>query len=120
MQGFRYCDLLLSQGDYAEVERRASQTLEWYSQTTGSGLLETALDNLSLGRAQLLHFQHDPNLPIPNLLITLNRAVDGLRQSGRSDILPRGLLARCLAAGREHGNKHGKRRTYSAPNRAAA
>ena len=32
LQGFQYCDLLLSQGDYAEVERRASQTLEWAKQ----------------------------------------------------------------------------------------
>ena len=29
LQGFHYCDLLLSQGKYQEVQSRASQTLEW-------------------------------------------------------------------------------------------
>ena len=63
LQGFRYCDLLLSQGDYAEVERRASQTIGM-GKARFRYLLDIALDNLSLGRAQLLHFQHDPKLPI--------------------------------------------------------
>ena len=94
LQGFTYCDLLLSQGDYAEVERRASQTLEWAKQG-GGGLLSVALETLSLGRAQLLHFPHDPKLPITNQPITfLNHAMDGLRQAGTQDHLPRGLLAR--------------------------
>ena len=97
--GFRYCDLLLSQRNYIEVERRASQTLQWdekYALAQGSttGLLEFALDNLLLGRAQLLHFQHDPNFPISNLPTIFNRAVDGLRQAGMQDMLPLGLLAR--------------------------
>jgi hypothetical protein len=92
LQGFLYCDLLLSQGDYAEVERRTSQTIEIAKQN--NWLLEIALGNLSLARAQLLHFQHDPKLPIPNLPNTLNRAVDGLRQAGMQDMLPHGLLAR--------------------------
>lgn len=50
--GFRYCDLLLTRGEWREVLRRAEQTLEyrhenWYS------LLHIALDQLSLGRAYL-------------------------------------------------------------------
>jgi tetratricopeptide (TPR) repeat protein len=106
LQGFNYCDLLLSQGDYAEVERRASQTLEIATKYFGKGLglLDIALDNLSLGRAQLLHFQRDPKLPtlaphasagVTNQPITfLNRAVDGLRQAGQQQFLPLGLLAR--------------------------
>ena len=52
LRGFRYCDLLLSQGKYAEVQSRASQTLEWAKQYR-SGLLDIALDHLSLGRALL-------------------------------------------------------------------
>ena len=32
LQGFRYCDLLLSQGKVAEVQSRAGQTLEWAKQ----------------------------------------------------------------------------------------
>jgi tetratricopeptide (TPR) repeat protein len=93
IQGFRYCDLLLSQGNYAEVERRASQTVQYAKQGWYS-LLDIALDNLSLGRAQLVHFQHDPNFPITNLPIIFNRAVDGLRQAGTQHHIPRGLLAR--------------------------
>ena len=42
LQGFHYCDLLLSQGDYAEVERRASQTLEWRN-TERTGFLTLRL-----------------------------------------------------------------------------
>jgi tetratricopeptide (TPR) repeat protein len=96
LQGFRYCNLLLSQGNFVEVERRASQTLEWiikYYQFGGS-ILAIALDNLSLVLAQLLHFQKYPDFPITNLLTKFNHAVDGLRQSGYQDELPRGLLAR--------------------------
>ena len=97
LRGYQYCDLLLSQGDYADVERRASKSLEWamqYLQSAGGSLLWIALDNLSLGRAGLLQSQHDPNHPITNSLVFFNHAVDGLRQSGRGDILPLGLLAR--------------------------
>jgi tetratricopeptide (TPR) repeat protein len=46
--GFRFCDLLLSQGRYREVQERASQTLEWAKHYLG--LLDVALDTLSLGR----------------------------------------------------------------------
>jgi tetratricopeptide (TPR) repeat protein len=94
LSGFQYCDLLLSQGDYAEVERRASQTLEWYKKATGASLLTLALDNLSLGRA----FAKTCYVPETSKLLQaatyLNRAVDGLRQAGTQDYLPRGLLAR--------------------------
>jgi tetratricopeptide (TPR) repeat protein len=110
-QGFIYCDLLLSQGDYAEVERRASQTLEWYQQASGSGLLDTALDNLSLGRARMgmslrateggeaiSNFESGiasvASLPRNDSLTYLTRAVDGLRQAGTQHHIPRGLLAR--------------------------
>ncbi len=102
LQGFRYCDLLLSQGNYGEVERRASQTLEWAKGQPTVSLLSFALDNLSLGRAKtylmLRQAQHDAP-PSPKgkgepALTYLNRAVDGLRQAGRQDDLPHGLLAR--------------------------
>jgi tetratricopeptide (TPR) repeat protein len=99
VQGYQYCDLLLSQGNYAEVQRRASQTLDWlikYGQAQGSttGLLDIALDNLALGRAHLLQSQRDPNHPIAQSPNFLTRAVDGLRESGNQDDVPRGLLAR--------------------------
>ena len=91
--GFRYCDLLLSQRDYAKVGRRASQTLEWTKQYSGD-LLGIALDNLSLGCAHLLQSQHERNHPFTESLTYLNRAVDGLRQAGTQNHLPQGLLAR--------------------------
>ncbi len=92
LQGFRYCDLLLSQGKYREVLRRASQTLKleeegWYS------LLSTALDHLSLGQAHLLQAQQEGSRDFVQATAHLNRAVDGLRQAEVQDYVVRGLLA---------------------------
>jgi tetratricopeptide (TPR) repeat protein len=120
--GFRYCDLLLAQGKYQEVQTRAGQTLAW---VTPLGLLhEIALDCLSIGRAyfyqvayqgkvRVLALTEMPALPeltdMINLFLQeqgeaagnfaeaqdyLKRAVDGLRQAGILDQLPHGLLAR--------------------------
>ncbi|MDQ3803448.1 MAG: toll/interleukin-1 receptor domain-containing protein [Acidobacteriota bacterium] len=120
--GFRYCDLLLDQGKYQEVQTRAGQTL---ALVTPLGLLlDIAHDCLSMGRACLyqaakqstvraLAFTETPTLPaltdFLDLLLQdereavinfakatdyLKRAVDGLRQAGSLDELPRGLLAR--------------------------
>ncbi|MEE9351554.1 MAG: hypothetical protein V3U78_04785 [Thiotrichaceae bacterium] len=52
LQGFRYCDLLLTAGEWREVRRRAEQTLTWAEQQ-GTLLLDIALNQLSLGRASL-------------------------------------------------------------------
>jgi tetratricopeptide (TPR) repeat protein len=52
VQGYQYCDLLLGRGEVEEVQRRASQTLEWAKQY-GLSLLTIALDHLSLGRAAM-------------------------------------------------------------------
>lgn len=107
LQGFRYCDLLLSQGQVQEVQSRAEQTLEWAKQFGGS-LLDVALAYLFLGRAHLM--QTTLILPSPsksprsagekesthgtNQAATyLQHAIDGLRQAGRQDYLPYGLLA---------------------------
>jgi tetratricopeptide (TPR) repeat protein len=96
VSGFQYCDLLLSQEDYAEVEWRASQSLvlanEYFGK--GMGLLDIALDNLSLGRAHLLQSQREPDHPFTEAATYLNHAVVSLRQTGMQDELPRGLLAR--------------------------
>lgn len=113
-QGYRFCDLLLSRGEAAEVVRRVEQTLEWGQQY--GGLLDMALDTLSLGRAQmLLEAQKQMNhggtenteksfkssvssvSPRLNALDTLTRAVAGLREYGSQQHLPRGLLARAAA-----------------------
>jgi tetratricopeptide (TPR) repeat protein len=102
-QGFRYCDLLLGQGKYQEVLSRASQTLKWAKQYLGDPH-SIALDNLSLGHAYFQEVQALTLHPTPSTTeggqslaqaaTYLQRAVDGLRQAGQQDDLPRGLLAR--------------------------
>ena len=89
--GFYFCNLLLSQGQYREVQKRASQTLEWVKQM--NWLIDIALDNLSLGRAYLLQAIAE-NTSYSQAKDYLNQAVAGLREAGRQDHLPRGLLAR--------------------------
>jgi hypothetical protein len=90
--GFRYCDLLLNQGQVQEVKERASRTLELAKQHFG--LLTIALDNLSLGRAWLLEAQQAGTGDTTQAAEFLQSAVDGLRQAGDMTYLPHGLLAR--------------------------
>jgi tetratricopeptide (TPR) repeat protein len=90
LQGFRYCDLLLSQGNYQEVMSRAMQTLE----REFGRLLDIALDHLSLGRAHLLRAIQEGSQDFTQAKEHLNQAVDGLRQAGTQHHVPRGLLAR--------------------------
>ena len=92
IQGFLYCDLLLSQRKYHEVQNRASQTLKWAK--LYSIILETAFDNLSLGRALLLQIQPEGKHDFTQAEIHLNKAMEGLRLSGHQDQIPRALLAR--------------------------
>jgi len=84
LAGYRYCDLLLGQGETAEVLRRASQTL--LIAERNRWLLDIGLDHLSLGRAH----------PSGSAEAThhLNQAVDFLRRAGQLDYLARALLAR--------------------------
>jgi tetratricopeptide (TPR) repeat protein len=91
-QGFRYCDLLLGQGKYQEVQSRASQTLEWV--TEEQWLLDIALDHLSLGRAHLLQAQQEGSRDFAHAVAHLDQAVDGLRQAGMQEYVILGLLAR--------------------------
>jgi tetratricopeptide (TPR) repeat protein len=62
LQGFRYCDLLLTGGAWQEVRERAGQTLEW-AEDQGTLLLDRALDKLSLGRAALQEAIEQSKLP---------------------------------------------------------
>jgi tetratricopeptide (TPR) repeat protein len=89
VSGFKYCDLLLSQKKYQVVQVRASRTINIAKQP-----IDFALDNLSLGRAYLLQAQHDGSRDYMRAADHLNQAVDGLRQAGIQQYLPRGLLAR--------------------------
>ena len=88
LPGYQYCDLLLGQGQAAEVLRRASQTLDWVERQ--HWLLDIGLDHLSLGCAH----------PVGSAQAShhLDQAVDFLRRAGTLHMLPLGLLAR----GRPH------------------
>jgi tetratricopeptide (TPR) repeat protein len=130
LQGFRYCDLLLSaverdagktEGDRNKdeglalcrsVAERAAQTLKWATEAK-LGLLDIALDHLTLGRAALYAAilesrsrQREMVQPSPpptsdesqrgftSAATELDHAVSGLRRAGQQDYLPRGLLTR--------------------------
>ncbi len=93
LQGFRYCDLLLGQGKHREVQDRATQTLEW-AELAAQDFLSIALDHLSLGRAYLFEAHKEGRGDFSKVAEHLDQAVDGLRQSGYQDDIPRGLLAR--------------------------
>jgi tetratricopeptide (TPR) repeat protein len=104
LQGFQYCDLLLSQGQVQAVQQRASHTLEWMQQDPNAPLLTIVVDYLSLGRTYLAEAVsilspaiQSSNLP-PSLLqqahLYLNQAMAGLRQAGVQDYVTHGLLAR--------------------------
>ena len=82
--GYWYCDLLLGQGQVAEVLRRASQTLDWAKRHLGP--LSIGLDHVSLGRAHPAGSEEAAH--------HFDQAVDFLRRAGRLDHLPRALLAR--------------------------
>ena len=91
-QSFLYCDLLLGQGKFQEVQERARRTLVWV--TPQGLLLDIALDYLSMGRAYLLQAQREGPSNFAEATDYLNRAVNGLRQAGTLPFLPNGLLAR--------------------------
>ena len=90
LQGFQYCDLLLGQGKYRDVQSRAEQTIEWEE----GRLLDIALDHLSLGKTHLLQTLQEDSQDFTLVAEHLNQAVDGLRQAGTQHELPRSLLAR--------------------------
>lgn len=105
-QGFRYCDFLLSQGKYKEAYKRAAQTIKLAEYN--KWLLDIALDHLILGQACLLKAQQEEADDFSKVTTYLNQAVDELRQSGRIDYLPLGLLAR--AASHRVRNEHNRAR----------
>lgn len=92
LPGFRFCDLLLSQGQYQEVQNRIQRLFEWRLPT--DSLLAIALENLSLGRALMLQAQEEGSSDLTQVGEYLNQAVAGLREAGVQDFLTRGLLAR--------------------------
>jgi tetratricopeptide (TPR) repeat protein len=91
--GFRYNDLLLSQGEWRQVLERAEKALEIVQQGSRN-LLDIALDHLALGRAHGQQAQAEGTGDYAQAASHLERAVQGLRQAGQQQELPRGLLAR--------------------------
>jgi tetratricopeptide (TPR) repeat protein len=92
LQGFRYCDLLLSQGEYQEALNRAEKFFDW--RLPSDSLLTIALDHLSIGRAHLLRTIQEGSQDFNQAKELLTQAVDRLQQAGTQHELPRGLLAR--------------------------
>ena len=113
LRGFHYCDLLLAEVEIAcstaswrpagedhlkavlqTVSERARQTLEWV--TGRLGILDEALDHLSLARVNLYRaiLFHSP---LAACLSQLGEAVDGLRAAGQMHYLTFGLLTRAWA-----------------------
>ena len=130
LRGFQYCDLLLSsveresgraKGELKKEEglalcravaERAAQTLKWVSDAR-LGLLDVALDRLTLGRAALYaailqsrNSQREPPQPpspptseegqrgFTTAATELDHSVSGLRRAGSQGHLPLGLLTR--------------------------
>ena len=92
LQGYQFCDLLLGRGAYQEVMERAENTIEIAKRNRW--LLDISLDNLTLGRAWMMRAQEEGSGDFGRALEFLDRAVQGLRESGNQDELPRGLLSR--------------------------
>ncbi len=119
VQGFMYCDLLLADAERAvwrhlltpspsrgegggegvsacrTVSQRAARTLKWAEEYFGRGLglLDIALDHVTLGRAALYEailMQSE----VRSAKSEVGQAVDWLRRSSQQDELPRGLLSR--------------------------
>jgi tetratricopeptide (TPR) repeat protein len=115
-RGYQYCDLLISQGRALEALDRATRTLPAARQD--GGLLTIALDTLTLGRAHLLLSLR--SVSVGNSVVSdgdeerplgdsFDEAIEGLRASGLSEYVPRGLLARA-AFRRAVGNWDGAAR----------
>ncbi|SEH08667.1 Uncharacterised protein [Candidatus Venteria ishoeyi] len=115
LQGYQYCDALLAgvvqMDDSAaralilELRKRGKKTLTWAEQHLG--LLAVALDHLTLARVLALSmyftadgaganppYADDSSAQAAEIGEHFQQAVAGLRDSGREDILPQGLLHR--------------------------
>jgi tetratricopeptide (TPR) repeat protein len=91
LPGYRFCDLRLGQGRHAEVAERAAYSIEIARRN--QWLLDTALDNISLGRAA-----HQASWAAKGESTAARRhldaAVEGLRKAGTEEFIVSGLLAR--------------------------
>ncbi len=99
--GFRYCELLLAMGRFAEVLDRAKQNLK--REKKAYPLYDVANDNLAMGLGLLQKAQKESTSDCVLARYHLEKAVEAQRQAGYRDELPRGLMARA-ALRRLEGN----------------
>ena len=96
--GYRFCDLLLEQGQFQQVLQRAGKTSEWMKDDPHAPMLTKVIDYLSLGRANFSHALNAAPAERSALFSKaagyLDQAVQGLREAGQQQELPRSLLAR--------------------------
>jgi len=92
LAGFRFCDLLLGRASDQEVRERAEKFFEW--RQPSDSLLTISLDNLIAGRAWMMHAGKERTRDFQRAAAYLDRAVEGLRESGDQDILTLGLIKR--------------------------
>lgn len=92
VQGFWFCDLLLSQGKYAEVHKRTINTIE--IATRNNWLNDIALDSISKGCAYLMQTIEEKSNNFTEATNLLPKAVNGLQQAGTIYNFPLGLLSR--------------------------
>ncbi len=94
LQGYQFCDLLLSQGRFQQVQERAKKTLEWVTSDPHAPSLTVAVEYLSLARAALGQAQGGEPSTIQEAARHLNQAVQALREADLQEFLALGLLAR--------------------------
>lgn len=91
LRGFQFCDLLLSMGKYQGVLERARYAIKLKTTTP---LTDFGFNSLSIGKALMLQSVDNDSAGFSEGEDYLNQAVDGLRESGNQDDIPRGLFAR--------------------------
>ena len=90
LPGFHFCDLLLSMKKYSEVLTRAKQTITY----PWCRPLDKALDTLTIGKTLMLQSIDNKTADFSQASDYLHQAVEGLRESGAQEFIPRGLLTR--------------------------
>ena len=114
LSGYRYCDLLLGQGQWEAVLERAPEGLK--NSATFYSLLDIALDQLSIARAHAAATLSDDTPTHRDAAEQyFQLAVEGLRKSGSTDELPKGLLARAnwrLQTGHLHAAQEDLQEVY--------
>jgi tetratricopeptide (TPR) repeat protein len=89
---FRFCDLLLTKGQYSDAQKRAGVALEIVLHGSRN-LLDIALNKLTLGCSVILQAENEKTGNFSKAIEFLNQAVDGLRNAGAQEFIVRGLLA---------------------------